>query len=141
MAVKGTEHRQLFLLYKSVVLSVVDNGLGLTAMSLIHLLTLDLVQNEAIRVILGTTKDTRTETMRLMLDLPPMQTKQNVEQVKAYFTAVENPHNPLHEAVKDSKGSRLGRGKPWMGQTEESILQVCQLTELMQNKQWEKYLN
>jgi hypothetical protein len=35
---------------------------------------------------------------------------------KAYFSAVENPHNPPHEAVKDTKGSRLG--------------QVCQLTEL-----------
>ena len=42
-----------------------------------------------------------------MLDLPPMQTRQNVEQVKAYFTAVENPHNQLHEAVKDTKEGRL----------------------------------
>ena len=37
----------------------------------------------------------------------------------AYFSAVENPHNPLHEAVKDTKSSRLGRGKSWMGQTEQ----------------------
>ena len=68
-----------------------------------------------------------------------LQTRQKVEQVKAYFSAVENPHNPLHEAVKDTKGSRLGRGKSWMGQAEESILQVCQLTELKQTKEWEKY--
>ena len=31
--------------------------------------------------------------MRFVLDLPPMQTSQKVEQVKAYFSAVENPHN------------------------------------------------
>ena len=55
-----------------------------------NLLKLDRVQNEAMRVILGTTKDTAIETMRFMLDLPPMQTRQKVEHVKAYFSAVEN---------------------------------------------------
>ena len=58
-----------------------------------------------------------------------------------YFSAVENPYNPLHEAVKDTKGCRLGRGKSWMGQTEESILQVGQLAELKQTKEWERYPN
>ena len=74
--------------------------------------------------------------MRFMLDLPPMQTRQKVEQIKAYFSAVKDPHNPLLEAVKDTKGCRLGRGKSWMGQTEDSVLQVCQLTELKQTKEW-----
>ena len=54
-------------------------------------LNLDRVQNEAMRVILGTTKDTTIETRR------SMQTRHKVEQVKAYFTAVENPYSPLHE--------------------------------------------
>ena len=48
-----------------------------------------------------------------MLDLPPMQTRQKVEQVKAYFSAAENPHNPLHVAMKGTKECRLGRGKSW----------------------------
>ena len=64
-----------------------------------------------------------------MLDLPPVQTGQKVEQVKAYFSAVENPHNPLHEAVKDAKGCSPGQAKSWMGQAEGSILQVRQLTD------------
>ena len=106
-----------------------------------NLLKVDRVQNEAMRVILGATKDTPTETTRFMLDLPPMQTRQKVEQVKAYFSAVENPHNPLHEAVKDIKGCRLERGKSWMGQADDSILQVCQLTECKQTKEWERYPN
>ena len=55
-------------------------------------------------------------------DLPPIQTRQKMEQVKAYFSAVENPNNPLQKAVKDTKGCRLGRGKSWMGQAEDSIL-------------------
>ena len=64
----------------------------------------------------------------------PMQTRQKVEQVKAYFIADENQHNPLHEAVKDTKGCRLGRGKSWLGQAVDSILQVYQLTEFKQNQ-------
>ena len=43
-----------------------------------------------------------------MLGLSPMQTRQKVEQVKAYFSAVENLHNPFLEAVKNTKGSTLG---------------------------------
>ena len=64
-----------------MVLSVIDYGLSLTTMAQINLLKLDRVQNEAMRVILETTKDTPTETMRFMLtiNLPPMQTRQKVE--------------------------------------------------------------
>ena len=51
-----------------------------------------------------------------MLHLPPMQTRQKVDQAKEYFSAVE--------AMKDTKGCRLGRGKSWMGQAEDSVLQV-----------------
>ena len=76
-----------------------------------------------------------------MLDLPPMQTRQKVEQVKAYFSAVGNPHDAFHQAVKDTKGCRLGWGKSWMDQAENSILQVCQLIELKQTKEWERYPN
>ena len=105
------------------------------------LLKLHRVQSEAMRVIIGTTKDTPTETMRFMLDIPPLQTTKKVEQVKAYFSAVGNPDNPLHEAVKDTKRCRLGRGKSWMGQAEDSVPQVRQLTELKQTKERERYLN
>ena len=45
-----------------------------------------------------------------------MQTRQKVDQAKEYFSAVE--------AMKDTKGCRLGRGKSWMGQAEDSVLQV-----------------
>ena len=41
--------------------------------------------------------------------------------------------------MKNTKGCRLGQGKSWMGQAEGSTLQVCQLTELKQTKEWERY--
>ena len=91
-----------------------------------NLLKLNRVRNEAMRVILGTTKDTPTETMRFMIDLPPVQTRHKVEQVEAYFSTVESHHSPLREAVKDTMGCRLVRGKSWNGPAEGSILQVCQ---------------
>ena len=50
---------------------------------------LDRVQNEPMRVILGTIKDTLIETMRLMLASHQWKTRQKVEQVKAYFNALE----------------------------------------------------
>ena len=59
-----------------MVLGVIVYGLGLTTMAQTNLLNPDRVRNEAMRVILRTTKDTPTETMRFMLDLPPVQTRQ-----------------------------------------------------------------
>lgn len=38
------------------------------------------VENEAIRVIIGATKDTPTEAMRLVRDLPLMQTRETGQQ-------------------------------------------------------------
>ena len=121
-----------------MILSVIDYGLGLTTLSQSNLLKLDRVQNEAMRVILGTTKDTPIETMRYLLDLPSMETRHKVEQVKAYLNAMQNPKNPLHDAVKEEKGCRMARGKSWMGQAEQSIQHVCTLTELKQVRDWEK---
>ena len=88
MASKGIKQRHLFLLYQSVILSVIDYGLGLTTLSLSNLLKLDRVQHEAMRVILGTTKGTPIETKSYLLDLPSMETRHKVEQVKAYVSAM-----------------------------------------------------
>ena len=43
--------------------------------------------------------------------------------------------------MKDTKGCIVGRGQVFVGQTEDSILQVRQLTELKQTKEWERYPN
>ena len=74
---------------------------------------------------LGTTKDTpiENETMRYLLDLPSMETRHKVEQVKAYLNAMQNPKNPLHDAVKEEKGCRLARGSHgWAKQNNQSSM-------------------
>ena len=58
-----------------MAISGIDYGQGIIQMAHTILLKLDRVQNEAIRVMLGTTKDTPTVTIRFMTDLPPMQTR------------------------------------------------------------------
>ena len=63
-----------------------------------------------------------------------METRHKAEHVKAYLNAMQNPKNPLHDAVKEEKGCRLTRGKSWMGQAEQSIQHVCGLAELKQVK-------
>ena len=104
-----------------MILSVVDYGLGLTTLSQSNLLKLNRVQNEAMRVILGIAQDTSIEAMHNLLDLPSMETRRKVEEVKAYLNAMQNPKNPLHDAVKEDKECRLARVKSWMSQAEQSI--------------------
>ena len=104
MASKGVKQCHLSLLYQSVILSVIDYDLDLTASSQSSLLKLVRVQNEALGVILRTRKDTPFEAIRCPLELPPMETRHNVEQVKAYLKEMPNPKNPLHDAVKEEKG-------------------------------------
>ena len=66
------------------------------------------------------------------------QWKQNkVEQVKAYSNVMQNPKNPLHNAVKEDKGCRLPKGKSWLGQAEQSTQHVCSLTEPKQARNCE----
>ena len=76
-------------------------------------------------VILGITKDTHTEIIHLISHQCKLGRKwsrskkveqvkesgsrsKKVEQVKAHFSAVEDLHNSLHKAVKDTVECRLG---------------------------------
>ena len=67
-----------------------------------------------------------------------MEKRHKVEQVKAYLNKIQNPKNPLHDAVKEEKGCRLARGKSQMGQAVQSIQHVRSLAELKQVRDWEK---
>ena len=70
-----------------MVLIAIDYGLGLTTMAQRNLLKLSR-GNESHT---GNHHGHTYETMRFMLDLPSIQTGQKVEQVKEYFSAVDNP--------------------------------------------------
>ena len=98
MASKGIKQCHLFLLYQSVLLSIIDCGLGLTTLSQSNLLKLERVQNKAMR----TTKDTPIETMHYTYwTCHPRKARHKAEQVKAHLNAMQNPNNPLHDALKE----------------------------------------
>ena len=118
MASKGIKQRHLFLRYQGVIFSVIDHDLGLTILPQSNLLKLDRVQNEVMRFILATTKDTPIETMCYLLDLPSMEARHNMGQVKAYLNAMGKPKNPFHDGIEEEKGCRLARGESWIGQAQ-----------------------
>ena len=76
-----------------------------------------------------------------MLDLHPTQTRQKVEQVKAYFSAVKqstqnNSTKPQKtQSVADRDAESLISVKP----KTQLVLQAYQLRELKQTKEWERY--
>ena len=71
-AAKMTQHIGLLLvLLKSLVLSVIDYGLGLLTLSATQLQRLDVRQNEGTRSILGCTRDTSAEAIYALPVRPP----------------------------------------------------------------------
>ena len=120
-----------------MVLNVIDYGLGLTTLSQSNLPKLDRVQNEAMRVVLGTTKDTPVRPCATYWTCHSWK-QDKMEQAKAYLDAMQNPKNPLHDAVKEEKGCRLARGKSWMGQVDQSNQHVRNLAELKKKKKRKK---
>ena len=93
-----------------MILSVVDYVLGLTTLSQSNPLKLDRMQSEAMS---HSGEQQKTYPLRpcFLLDLPSMEARHKVEQVKAYFSAMHNPKNPLHDAIKEKKGCTLARFK------------------------------
>ena len=64
MAIRRMPQRILFILYQTLVLSVIDYGFGLLTLSATQLRRLEVVQNEGMRTVLGCTRDTSAEAMR-----------------------------------------------------------------------------
>ena len=65
------------------MLSVIDYGFGILTLSASQLRRLDVVQNEAMRTILGCTRDTSAEAMRHILDLPCMDERHKIAQANS----------------------------------------------------------
>ena len=133
MASKGIKH--LFLLHQSVILSVIDYGLGLTTLSQSNLEKPDRVQNEAMRIILGTTKDTPIETMRYLLDLPSMETRHKVEQSVSQCNAESQESTP--RCCQRRKGVLTGKRQVMDGSS-RTINPACVQSHRAQARDWEK---
>jgi ribonuclease HI len=136
VAAKGISQRILLLLYQTLVLSKIEYGFGLMTLADTHLKRLDTIQNEAMRIILGCTKDTSAAAMRHYLDLPTMKERHKMAQVQAYLRVSADETNPLHEKVGRVMTSRLKRGTEWMTQAANTISQCCDVDAIRRGKVW-----
>ena len=95
---------------QSVILSVLESSQSYNPVT-VHSAEAGQVQNEALRIILGTRKYTPMEAIHYLLDLPSIEIRHKVEQVKACLNAMQNPPPPkkkkkkfpLHDAIKEEK--------------------------------------
>ena len=136
MAIRRMPQRILFILYETLVLSVIDYGFGVLTLSASQLRRLDVVQNEAMRTILGCTRDTSAEAMRYLLDLPCMEERHKIAQVKAYLRVSSDPQNPLHHKVGREVVSRLKRGTEWMNQAANTISLCINIDDIRRGREW-----
>ena len=127
MAEKSIEQRHLLQLYQNVILIVIDYALGVTALSQSCLLKLNRVKHKAVcyfweeqkkkkKQPKNKNKNAAIDVIYCLLDLPSTETRFKVEKVKTYLKEMQNPKNPLHDAVKEEEGCSPARGKSWMSQ-------------------------
>ena len=136
MATAQMPQKVLLILFKALVLSVVDYGLGLLTLSTAQLRRLDVIQNEGMRSILGCTKDTSSEAMRYALDLPPMEDRHKLAQVKAYTRVAADTKNPLHEKIGRTVTTRLKRGTEWLTQAARTIESCMPIESVRKGESW-----
>ena len=87
------------ILFQTLVLSVVEYGFRLLTLSKTQLNRLEVIQNEAMRAILGCTRDTSAEAMRYILGFPTMAERHKLAQVKAFLKVSADENYPLHHKV------------------------------------------
>ena len=124
MAAARIQQHVLFVMLQLVVLSIADYGLGCLTLSANQMKKLDRVQNEAMRAVLGCTRDTPVVCMRYLLDLSSMGTRHKLAQAKMYLKVMQNERHPLHQDLSKEKGDRLRRGRSWMAEAEDSLRQI-----------------
>ena len=138
MAAAGIRQCVLFILFKALVLSVIDYGLGLTTFSRAQIERLERIQNEGMRIVLGCPRNTSVTAMRYMLDLPSIAERHKISQVKAMFTVARNTTHLLHGELGTAKGSRIKRGRSWLAEAEDTTTTVCDVKYIRKGEEWKK---
>jgi hypothetical protein len=88
MAAADCEQRHLFLLYQRLVVSIFEYALAIQTFSNTHIERLERIQNEAMRLILGCTRDTSCTALRYLLDLPTIENRIKICRARAYLRVV-----------------------------------------------------
>ena len=65
-----------------------------------------------------------------------MKIRYKLAQAKMYLGVLGNTKHPLHQVIREAKGSRLKRGKSWMAEAEESLRKVCEIEDIFPGEEW-----
>lgn len=88
-------------LYRSLVLSRFLYDFEVFSLSGGQLRPAELIQNAAMRIVTGCTKDTSVSAMRYMLQLPTISYQQlQPNQILAVSKALQRPNHPLHDTAR-----------------------------------------
>ena len=122
MAAARMTQRMLVIMCQALIQkSVINYGFGLLTLSAAQLKRLETIQTEAMRVILGCTKDTSAEAMRHLLGFPTIAEQHKMAQVEAFLKVAADEKHPLHEKIGNRPESRLKRGSEWMTEATKTI--------------------
>ena len=97
---------------------------------------LEVIQNEAMRAILGCTKDTSAEAMRYLLGFPTMAERLRIAQVKAFLKVTSDESHPLHKKVGNRPPSRLKRQGEWMTESTKTIENSLSVESIRRGTPW-----
>ena len=130
--------RIIALAYRSLVLPIIEYGLGLLTLSPTQVKRLDVIQNEAMRIILGCTRCTSTQAMRYYLNLPNMTNRKKLAQVKALMRVFSDVNHPIHKDSNSftSHHNRLKRGTSWTLQAATTISEFCDIKSIHKGPAW-----
>ena len=136
MEIARMSQKILAMLLQTLVLFVIEYGFGLLTMSKSQLNRLEVIQNEAMRAILGCTRDTSAEAMRYILGFPTMAERHKLAQVKAFLKVSADENHPLHQKVGNRPPSRLKRGSEWMTQASTTVENCVSVNSIRRCKSW-----
>src|SRR5579871_4129296 len=136
MAAADITQGQLVMLYQCLVLSGIEYGGAILTTSDTQMDRLERIQNEAMCIILGCTRDTPCVAMRYLLDFPSMAHRIDLWRARAHFRISANIEHPLHEELGKERGNRLKRGKSWVGRAEDIIRRICEHTDIPVGEEW-----
>ena len=88
------------------------------------------------RAILGCTRPTSAVGMRFVLDLPSMEQRHKIAQVKALLRVTADTEHPLHPTLSVTRTSRLKRGAAWIAQAQETVSQCCSIDAIRRGRDW-----
>ena len=110
--------------------------MGCLTVFLSQLERFELIQNEAMRIILGCTKDIPLVCMRFILGIPTIFDRYKILQAKLYLLVACDKEHLLHDELDTTKGNRLKRGRSWMAQAKLTIRDITDIKNISHCKAW-----